>query len=69
MDIKETDILGDSIDDHWYYQSKWLAVKAILPVIKRRLVWDIGGGSGFFSKALILSGMTEQAVSIDTGYT
>lgn len=69
MDIKETDILGDSIDDHWYYQSKWLAVKAILPALKRRLVWDIGGGSGFFSKALIRSGMTEQAVSIDTGYT
>lgn len=69
MDIKETDILGDSIDDHWYYQSKWLAVKAMLPAIKRRLVWDIGGGSGFFSKALINAGMTEQAVSIDTGYT
>ncbi len=69
MDIKETDILGDSIDDHWYYQSKWLAVKAILPATKARLVWDIGGGSGFFSKALIRAGLTKEAVSIDTGYT
>ena len=69
MDIKEKDILGDTIDDHWYYHSKWQAVKAILPTVKRHLVWDIGGGSGFFSKKLLKAGMTEQAVSIDTGYT
>lgn len=30
MDLKETDILGSSIDQHWYYASKAAATKRLL---------------------------------------
>ena len=30
MDLKETDILGDSISQHWYYRSKAKAMNRLL---------------------------------------
>ena len=48
MDLKETDILGADIADHWYYKSK---VKAMMRVIGEAVpskILDVGAGSGFF---------------------
>lgn len=35
MDIKEIDILGDDIDNHWYYKSKALAVSKVYSPIRK----------------------------------
>ena len=42
MDLKETDILGADIADHWYYKSK---VKAMMRVIGEEMpskILDVG---------------------------
>ena len=47
MDLKETDILGDSIDEHWYYYTKSKAMLKLLGNGGREIL-DVGAGSGFF---------------------
>lgn len=68
MDLKETEILGPDISDHWYYISK---AKAMMRHIEKKApnkVLDIGAGSGFFSKYLLDNSSASEAWCIDIAY-
>ncbi len=68
MDLKEEDILGADIGAHWYYRSKAAALgRFVGPLAPKRLL-DIGAGSGFFSRHLLVEGGAERALCVDTGY-
>jgi 2-polyprenyl-3-methyl-5-hydroxy-6-metoxy-1,4-benzoquinol methylase len=68
MDLKEEDILGADIGAHWYYRSKAAALgRFAAPLAPKRLL-DIGAGSGFFSRHLLVEGGAESALCVDTGY-
>jgi SAM-dependent methyltransferase len=69
MDVKEQDILGDRIDEHWYYVAKSRALLQFLDECKAREVLDVGAGSGFFSKSLLCAGFCQRATCVDTAYT
>jgi SAM-dependent methyltransferase len=69
MDVKEQDILGDRIDQHWYYVSKAEALLQFLDDCACHEVLDVGAGSGFFSKWLLATGSCGSAICVDTGYT
>jgi len=68
MDIKEEEILGDAVGDHWYYCSKAKAVIGFLGKNKISEVLDIGAGSGIFSEKLIDAGVVDSAVCVDIEY-
>lgn len=68
MDLKETDILGPGIHDHWYYKSKARAVNALLRNIGVRAILDVGAGSGFFSKHLLNVTSAKRAWCVDISY-
>ena len=62
MDVKEEDILGAGIGDHWYYRSKAAALDRAVAALLPRRVLDVGAGSGFFSKHLLASGSAGSAL-------
>lgn len=68
MDLKETDILGDSIRDHWYYRSKAKALKMLLGDVEIEKILDVGAGSGFFSKHLLSITNAKMAFCVDVSY-
>jgi len=68
MDLKEEDILGDKICDHWYYVSKGRAMRKFLGNIKVPEVLDVGAGSGIFSRQLIDAALCNSAVCVDPNY-
>lgn len=68
MDLKETDILGDRIGEHWYYVSKARAMQRMLGTQPIRQVLDVGAGSGFFSRYLLANTALESACCVDTSY-
>lgn len=68
MDLKEIEILGDQVDRHWYYRSKARALINILGDRPIGEVLDIGAGSGFFAKHLLLEGRATSAVCVDISY-
>lgn len=68
MDLKEEDILGEKIHDHWYYISKGRALRKFLGGMKVPEVLDVGAGSGIFSRQLIDSGFCDRAICIDPNY-
>ncbi|MCK2086918.1 hypothetical protein MXC99_01765 [Thauera aromatica] len=55
MDIKETDILNGDPAQHWYYRSKAEAMVKFLGDTQPSLILDVGAGSGFFSRHLLLN--------------
>jgi len=67
MDIKEQDILGEAIGQHWYYRAKGAAMRALLGASAPRHVLDVGAGSGFFSRLLLEQG-AGAATCVDPGY-
>jgi SAM-dependent methyltransferase len=67
MDIKEEDILGEHITQHWYYASKGRAMRRFIGGVARRSLLDVGAGSGVFSKILLDHG-SSQAVCVDPAY-
>ncbi len=67
MDIKEQDILGDAIDQHWYYRAKAAAMTRLLAGRPVGGVLDVGAGVGFFSRRLLDQGARE-AVCVDPAY-
>lgn len=69
MDLKETEILGDSISSHWYYRSKAQAVRQLLGDFKPSVILDVGAGSGFFSRHLLQHTTAGTAWCVDTSYT
>ena len=68
MDLKEEEVLGDKIHNHWYYISKGRAMRQLLGDIKIPEVLDVGAGSGIFSRQLLDVGLCERAVCLDPNY-
>ncbi len=69
MDLKEEEILGDRVGDHWYYRSKSRALQSMLdPFIPCAKVLDVGAGSGFFARELIAAGASHEVTCVDPGY-
>ncbi len=68
MDLKEEDILGDAIYEHWYYLAKGRALTTFLGDVKTSEVLDVGAGSGIFSRRILDAGIAEKAVCVDPGY-
>lgn len=68
MDLKETDILGDSIDEHWYYCSKAAATRRLLGAEPIQRILDVGAGSGFFSHHLLTHTQAREAWCVDISY-
>ncbi|HEY0963157.1 MAG TPA: methyltransferase domain-containing protein [Pseudomonadales bacterium] len=68
MDLKEVDILGDAIGEHWYYRSKAKAVQHLLGQGPIGTILDVGAGSGFFSRHLLAHGGAVEAWCVDTSY-
>lgn len=69
MDLKEEEILKDKIFTHWYYVSKWNALKNFIQISDYRETLDIGAGSGIFTKFLQESPGLEKSVCLDIGYS
>jgi len=69
MDLKEEEILGPAIKDHWYYVSKARALRKMVGDRPVAEVLDIGAGSAFFSRQLLDWGIAARSVCVDTGYT
>lgn len=68
MDIKESAILGECAEAHWYYQSKIAAMRRYLRGLQPRLVLDVGAGSALFTKHLLQHTCAKSGVCVDTGY-
>jgi len=68
VDLKEEDILGDAISEHWYYRSKASALLSYVRRLNPQTVLDVGAGSGFFSKELLKKTEAKEALCIDTSY-
>ena len=68
MDLKETDILGKDIANHWYYRSKASAMRKFLRKLAPSSVLDVGAGSAFFSRDLLRFPNVSEAWCIDTSY-
>lgn len=69
MDLKETAILGEHINEHWYYRAKAEAMLRCLKPIEARRILDVGAGSGFFSKYLLTHTGATAAVCVDPYYS
>jgi SAM-dependent methyltransferase len=68
MDLKETQILGDRITEHWYYRSKAKAMASLLGTANISSILDIGAGSGFFSRYLLANTSAQNATCVDISY-
>ncbi|MGF6089635.1 class I SAM-dependent methyltransferase [Pseudomonas sp. 18173] len=68
MDLKETDILGDSIGEHWYYCSKAAATRRLLGDTPIKRILDVGAGSGFFTHHLLTHTDAHEAWCVDISY-
>ena len=68
MDLKEVDVVGADIENHWYYRSKVKAVENLLSDINPSVILDVGAGSGFFSKKLLSAKDSKQAWCVDISY-
>ncbi|QJP94376.1 class I SAM-dependent methyltransferase [Pseudomonas fluorescens] len=68
MDLKETDILGDNIGEHWYYCSKAAATRRMLGEAPIKRILDVGAGSGFFSHHLLTHTAAREAWCVDISY-
>jgi SAM-dependent methyltransferase len=68
MDLKESLILGDTADGHWYYKSKAVAMFRYLGSFRPNLILDVGAGSGFFTKYLLRNTSASTGLCVDVGY-
>ena len=68
MDLKEIQILGDGIGEHWYYRSKARAVQRLLRPAAIGTILDVGAGSAFFSRQLLAQTSATEAWCVDTSY-
>jgi len=68
MDLKESDLISEDIDNHWYYFSKANALVDYIGKNNHRSVLDIGSGSGFFSKFLLRNTALKDAWCYDINY-
>jgi 2-polyprenyl-3-methyl-5-hydroxy-6-metoxy-1,4-benzoquinol methylase len=68
MDLKEEDILGAHIAQHWYYRSKAAALRRVVADVHPQRLLDVGAGSGFFSRHLLEKTAARSALCVDIGY-
>ena len=68
MDLKEEDILGADIAQHWYYRSKAAALRHLVADVNPQRLLDVGAGSGFFSRHLLAETAAQSALCVDIGY-
>ena len=68
MDLKEEEILGKDISEHWYYRSKAAALFDYVGKLNPQSILDVGAGSGFFSRELLRKTDAKVALCIDTSY-
>lgn len=69
MDLKEADILGEYIPEHWYYRTKSAAMKKLVADLGTVSILDVGAGSAFFSRALLECTAATEAWCVDISYT
>jgi SAM-dependent methyltransferase len=69
MDIKEEGLIKGDIATHWYYRAKLTALRSIISSLKPSSVLDVGGGLGFFSRALLQETELAAATCVDPGYS
>lgn len=68
MDLKEDQILGEKIEEHWYYRSKSRALLKLVAPLGSGNILDVGAGSGFFSKFLLSHSPAVSATCVDPFY-
>jgi SAM-dependent methyltransferase len=68
MDLKEVDILGAGIGDHWYYRSKAAAMTRLVGEPTPSRILDVGAGSGYFSRYLLQHTAAKHAWCVDISY-
>jgi len=68
MDLKENDILGHSIVNHWYYKSKAAAALRLIGDNKCSVIVDVGAGSGYFSRYFLRNTSVNEAWCVDINY-
>lgn len=68
MDLKEEDILGDQVGEHWYYRAKAAAMLRMLRGTRLDSVLDVGAGSGFFARHLLDHTAATEAICVDPNY-
>lgn len=68
MDLKELEVLGDDVGNHWYYRSKADAMYSLLEGAGFEEILDVGAGSGFFSRHLLAHSPAARACCVDTSY-
>ena len=68
MDLKEEKILGDKINEHWYYVSKGRAMRDFLSGESVSEVLDVGAGSGIFSRQLLDNDIAQVSTCVDPYY-
>jgi len=68
VDLKEEEILGDQIGEHWYYKSKSAAMLKALGAVQARTAIDVGSGSGFFARELLKRTSVVSIDCVDTSY-
>ena len=68
MDLKEENILGTTVEEHWYYKSKASALLRLVSNKKNKVILDIGSGSGFFTKYLLSNTSAEEGICVDVSY-
>lgn len=68
MDVKEIDILGSNISNHWYYRSKAKAMSRLIDKMTPSIILDVGAGSGFFSRQLLAESSAKEAWCVDISY-
>jgi len=68
MDLKEEEILGELVENHWYYRSKAAALLRLAAPLHARRILDVGAGSGFFSRSLLANTGAQEAMCVDPCY-
>lgn len=68
MDLKESQLLGNQVDKHWYYRAKAIALEKVLGNKRFNSLLDVGAGSGFFTKHLLLKTTINDSKCVDIGY-
>jgi hypothetical protein len=68
VDVKEEELLGGQLGNHWYYVSKGRALRQLLGSEPVGEILDVGAGSGVFSRQLIDQGLATGAMCVDPAY-
>lgn len=69
MDLKEEQALGGDPAAHWYYISKWRAIRSLIGEGPFASVLDVGAGSGVFSRMMTAEGVAGRSLCVDPNYS